>query len=155
MRRTSTVGPDDGSCSQGRPVMTAEPDQLERRVAALEDQAAIVDVLYRYGHAIDFGDQEMFADCFTEDAVWEAHNAVNGSVMRNAGRDELRRFVEGHTRPPELFHKHVIAEARVQVDGDAATAACYFILLLGAPGGVPEVMTFGRYVDTLRREPDG
>jgi ketosteroid isomerase-like protein len=135
--------------------VTGDLESLERRVALLEEQAAIIDVLYRYAYAIDYGDEQMFADCFTDDAVWEAQNAVNGSVMRNAGRDELRRFAEGHTRPPELYHKHLMVEPRVQIDGASATSTCYFALLVGAPGGLPEVVTFGRYVDTFRRNGDG
>jgi ketosteroid isomerase-like protein len=141
------------------PLVTDETDgriaALERRLDALDQSAAVVDVLYHYAHALDFGDEEEFADCFTEDAVWEARNAATDSIMTNTGRDELRRFAEGHTRPPELYHKHFMVQPTVHIDGDTATASCYFMLLVGAPGGMPELMTFGRYVDELRMEPDG
>ena len=129
--------------------------KLEQRVALLEAQAAIFDLLYQYAHSIDYGDEQGFVDCFTEDAVWEAHNAVTGTVMSNTGHTELMHFVAGHTRPPELYHKHLIIEPRVHIDGDTASSTCYFVLVVSPPGGVPEVVTFGRYVDRLQRDAAG
>jgi 3-phenylpropionate/cinnamic acid dioxygenase small subunit len=126
-------------------------DALARRLDRLEQTAAVIDVLYQYAYALDYGDEQSFVACFTDDAVWEAHNAVTGGVMRYAGRTELERFAAGHTRPPDLRHKHVIAEPRVGIDAEDATSTCYFALIVGAPGGIPELMTFGRYVDRFVR----
>jgi 3-phenylpropionate/cinnamic acid dioxygenase small subunit len=132
--------------------MSTELTDLERRVAHLETVAAITDVLYQYAYSLDYGDEAGFLGCFTDGAVWEAQNAVNGSVMRHEGRVALAEFVAGHTRPPSMYHKHLVVEPRVEVDGDVARSSCYFVLVVGAPGGLPEVVTFGRYLDTLRKE---
>jgi len=136
--------------------MTANStEQMEHRLRRLEDQAAISDVLYKYAEALDYGDEQAFADCFTEHAVWEAHNAVNDSVMTYNGRASLKVFAAGHTRAPELFHKHIMTSPRIRVDGDNATSQYYLLMLLAAPGGLAEIVTFGRYLDKFRREPDG
>ena len=117
--------------------MTSDVQTLAERVRALEARAAVVDVLYQYSHALDYGDEATFLECFTDDAGWHADNRLTGSVMRYAGRAELAAFAAGHTRPPELFHKHVVVDPRVSVDGDRATAVSYVVMLVGAPAGCP------------------
>ena len=84
--------------------------------------------------------------------------AADGTLMRHAGRAALQAFVSGHTRPPELYHKHLVADPIVSVDTDdrdRATAACYLLLVVAGPGGLPAIASFGRYRDELRRCADG
>ena len=132
---------------------------IEERVQRIADELDIVRVLNRYAHGIDYGDEDDWLDCFTEDAVWEAHSvAADGTLMRHAGRAALQAFVSGHTRPPELYHKHLVADPIVSVDTDdrdRATAACYLLLVVAGPGGLPAIASFGRYRDELRRCADG
>jgi len=129
---------------------------LEERVQLIADELDIVRVLNRYAHGIDYGDEDDWLDCFTEDAVWEARSVASGSMlMRHAGRASLKAFVSGHTRPPELYHKHLVAEPIVTVDRDRATAVCYLLLVVAGPGGLPAIASFGRYRDELRRCTDG
>ena len=128
------------------------PD-FDTRLRRLEDEQAIIRVLNRYAHCIDYGDEDGFVECFTEDAVWSASNVQGGSVlMRHEGHAALKAFALSHTRPPELYHKHLIAEPVVSVDGDTAEATCYFLLLVSAPGGLPAIASFGRYRDVFRRQ---
>lgn len=136
----------------------AEPTTLEEvteRLRRLEDEGAVIRVLYQYAHAIDYGDEDLWVDCFTEDAVWEAVNVVLGKTMRLSGREELARFAYEHTRPPTAYHKHLVTEPRVDLDGDSATSSCYFLVLAAGRGGLPALATFGRYVDEHRRDRDG
>ncbi len=45
-------------------------DDLLARVEALEAERDILDTMYRYAHTIDVGDSDGWADCFTEDGVF-------------------------------------------------------------------------------------
>jgi hypothetical protein len=125
---------------------------LEERVASLEDRAAIIDLHHQYVQSIDYGHPAAWVDCFTPDAVWEAHT-VEGKTMRHSGHDELRRYASSHSHAPELYHKHMVGAARIELHGNTATSICYFILVVGDRANFPAIATFGRYVDELRRDP--
>jgi ketosteroid isomerase-like protein len=130
-------------------------DDLLARVEALEAERDILNTMYRYAHTIDVGDAGGWADCFTEDGVFNVTTRVDGYdpyVVK--GRDDLRDFVEHHTRPPGLWHKHLIVEPIIEIDGDEATGETYFLVLMDHDD-VPIVRVFGRYIDRLRREADG
>ena len=77
-------------------------EDLERRVALLEDERAILRRLFAYGHAIDYGDEEAWASCFAENGVFDIRTRLEGTPnMKVSGRAELRAFVGRHTRAPE------------------------------------------------------
>lgn len=156
----------------------------DRRLRALEDEREIRRTLHQYSHAIDYGRDESWLDCFTEDAAWSwsvrdltlqdslrsrgmpsvpvgepgVRPALAGEVLERAvvGRDQLRAMVGAHTRAPQAWHKHGLMNLEVVVDGDRADAQCYFIRV-----DASEVTTgafiraFGRYVDELVRCEDG
>ena len=42
---------------------------IEQRLRKLEDEKAILDTLYAYGHHLDAGLEDAWIDCWTEDAV--------------------------------------------------------------------------------------
>jgi ketosteroid isomerase-like protein len=123
--------------------------------ANLDDEAAITRVLYQYVHALDYGNEAAWVDCFTADAVWHAMIPGVGKETVFRGQVELFGFAAGHTRPPELYHKHVITAPMIEVDGDSATSVCYFQFMAAGTDGVPILMTFGRYLDAFRRCDDG
>jgi ketosteroid isomerase-like protein len=130
-------------------------DDLLARVEALEAERDILATLYRYAHTIDVGDADGWADCFTEDGVFDVTSHVDGyAPYKVEGRENLRDFIEHHTRPPALWHKHMIVEPIFHIDGDTATGDTYFLVLMDH-GDEPVVRVFGRYLDTLRREADG
>jgi hypothetical protein len=138
---------------------------LESRLKALEDERSILDTLHRYGHALDYGLEAEFVDCFTEDALWDVRptrDSVRAELERNGrlpahhqGRAALRQFAEAHTRPPERWHKHFVMDARIKVQGDEATAISYFMRVDGdRVGSGAYIRTFGRYRDQLVRGSD-
>jgi hypothetical protein len=128
---------------------------LERRVALLEDERAILRRLYAYGHAIDYGDEEAWASCFAEDGVFDIRTRLEGTPnMKVSGRAELRAFVARHTRAPERWHKHLLVEPAVALEGDAARAEAYFAVLMEHEE-LPILRVFGRYRDRLVRGDDG
>ena len=133
----------------------ADPAELERRLAVLEDERAILCRLSAYGHAIDYGDEEGWVDCFTEDGVFDVRARLSHQPNRViSGRDELRAFITRHTRAPELWHKHLLVEPLIAIDGDAAGSSAYFAVLM-EDDEAPLLRVFGRYRDRLIREPDG
>jgi hypothetical protein len=133
----------------------AGPGDLERRVALLEDERAILRRLYAYGHAIDYGDEAAWVGCFAEAGVFDIRTRLEGTPnMVVSGRDELRSFVSRHTRAPERWHKHMLVEPRIAVDGDTAGSDAYFAVLM-EHDEQPILRVFGRYRDRLVREADG
>ena len=132
-------------------------DELIRRLAALEAERGVLATLYQYGHALDYGAEADWVDCFAAAAHYELRDRAAGtadSVRSYDGRDELAAFAAGHTRAPERFHKHLVADPLISVDGDRATASSYFIRLDDV-GGERVVYAFGRYRDELVRGADG
>jgi hypothetical protein len=132
-------------------------DELSRRLAALEAERGVLATLYQYGHALDYGAEADWVDCFAAAAHYEVRDRGAGttdSVRSYDGREELAAFAAGHTRAPERFHKHLVADPLIAVDGDRATASSYF-LRLDEVGGERVVYAFGRYRDELVRCPDG
>jgi 3-phenylpropionate/cinnamic acid dioxygenase small subunit len=134
-----------------------DPDELIRRLQALEAERGVLAALYRYGHALDYGAEADWIDCFAAAAHYEIREPGPGttcSVRSYDGRDELAAFAAGHTRAPERFHKHLVADPVIAVDGDRANAVSYF-LRLDDVDGERVVYAFGRYRDELVRCTDG
>jgi ketosteroid isomerase-like protein len=128
---------------------------LERRLARLEDDRAILRTLHAYGHAIDAGDEAGWVACFAEDGVFAAWvERPEEPWFRVAGRAGLEAFIAAHTRPPDPAHKHLVIEPLISVEGDAATCVSYFAVLM-EHGGEPLLRVFGRYHDRLVRGEDG
>jgi ketosteroid isomerase-like protein len=125
------------------------PATLEERLRSLEDERAILDRLYAYGHSIDYGDRDEWVDCWAEDARlhWPSDRVF-------AGRDSIAGAFDAHTHAPAVFHKHLLIEPRVSVDGDTARVSSYFMRMDNGPAG-PIARSFGRYRDLLVRCDDG
>ncbi len=145
-----------------------ELQSLHRRVTALEDERAILDLLSRYGHAIDYGVEDAWVDCFTADGAFEMrHRRAPDGVSTPSGRwDGIDRRMEGHlqllgfvsqhTRAPDRYHKHVVVDPRItlHLDGRHASVESYFMFVEELEGRC-QVGSFGRYTDTLTKGHDG
>lgn len=130
-------------------------DSLEERTALLEAERAVLRTLHAYGHAIDYGDEEGWVDCFTEDGVFDVRSRHEHQLKRLVrGRDELRAFISRHTRAPELWHKHLLIEPVITVTGSSATSVAYFVVVMEHED-IPVLRVFGRYRDRLVRGDDG
>jgi hypothetical protein len=126
-------------------------DDVEARLRALEDERAVLGTIQRYGEALDYGDEVGWADCFTENGVFEVRDPENDQpVLRVTGRSALVAFAQRHTRAPELWHKHIAVNPTVTLDGDRASARSYMLLLVEIDDR-PAVAVFGRYHDRLER----
>ncbi|HEY4098624.1 MAG TPA: nuclear transport factor 2 family protein [Baekduia sp.] len=124
--------------------------RIEARLRVLEDEREILATLSAYGHAIDYGDERAFLDCWSETAVlrWPWRAPIEG-------RAAIAAAFRAHTHAPEAYHKHMLMEPRITVAGDAATADSYYARMDRDDEGRPVLRSFGRYRDRLGRGPDG
>jgi ketosteroid isomerase-like protein len=122
---------------------------LEARLRRLEDERDVLYRLHAYGHALDYGDEATFMDCWTADATLLWPNPVPIT-----GTEAIRAAFRAHTHAPAVFHKHLVIEPLIRVDGDKAGVVSMFARL-DRIDGTPQIRVFGRYSDTLIRCPDG
>lgn len=128
-------------------------ESLASRLRRLEDERDVVRVLYRYAHGLDYGPQEEFLDVFAPDGVWRRVE-MRLPARSFTGIGGLTQMYQDHTHAPDYFHKHVVVNPWVSVDGDSAQARSYLILVSDHPDG-PYVRAFSRCTDTLERCSDG
>lgn len=113
---------------------------------APEDLFAIQQLYARYNHAIDFGDADGWAACFTEDGVFSAP----GTEV--AGRESLRTFAADFST--RMRARHWTNNLLIDGDGDVARGRCYLALLRLGEEGV-RIAATGRYEDELVRAGEG
>jgi SnoaL-like domain len=101
--------------------LEARLDELTRRVAALEDERAVVDLLTRYGFAVDSDDPPATAALYAADCVVE----IDGDdSIRSAG--DMAAMVRGRGHQSLLPNcAHQMGPFSVRIDGDRATATGY------------------------------
>lgn len=129
---------------------------IEARLRRLEDERDVLRPLYQYGHTLDYGPEEDFLDCFTDDAVWAQAGrfARPETARRFEGRGGLIKLFRHHTHAPDVYHKHLLVEPRITLTGDEAHVDSYYIRLDEHPDGA-YMRSFGRYRDRVVRCPDG
>ena len=59
-------------------------DELTRRLAALEAERGVLATLYKYGHALDYGAEADWVDCFAAAAHYEVRE--RGAGTNGGGR---------------------------------------------------------------------
>jgi hypothetical protein len=140
-------------------------DDLDRRLRALEDEREIQRTIFQFGHAIDYGLEKDWLDCFVADGELDvlygareprrvALGTRHARGVLHRGHRELEAWIAGHTRPPAGIHKHVYVEPRIEVDGDSASSITY-MTRVDLIDGTPEIFAFGRYHDQWVRCDDG
>ena len=118
------------------------------------ERAAITEVIFRYGAALDDRDTDALMSCFTDDVRLEY---FDGAVVMD-GIDEARAFFrfDGRGGLPGLDATvrttHVWNVGAIAVAGDDASASTSCVAyVLGTTGGEGVLVTRGlRYVDALR-----
>jgi ketosteroid isomerase-like protein len=103
---------------------------LERRLSRAEDELAIRDCIVRYGLAVDLGDADAVAECFTPDAEFDVGGGASNvdakpTVFR--GREQIKRDLVMGANHQSLLpdSAHTIGPVLVAVDGDRASATGY------------------------------
>jgi hypothetical protein len=126
---------------------------IEERLAVLETEREIMRTMQAYGHSLDYGDEDEWIDCWLEGAVLHWPNPPYTKAPFR-GHDELLGAFRGHTHAPVIFHKHVIWEPRIEIDGDSARVETYYARLDDCEDD-PYIRSYGRYLDVLKSCPDG
>jgi ketosteroid isomerase-like protein len=138
--------------SSAKQMMVHEIRDLRERITALEARRDILDNFHRYGSALDYGDEEAWVACFTDDGLFEVTGHPKHSTYR--GRQALAGFAAQHTRAPDHIHKHCVFDVQVDITGEEALSMSYFARLDQMADG-PVVHAFGRYHDVIVRGADG
>jgi uncharacterized protein (TIGR02246 family) len=106
------------------------------------DRLEIQDLYGRYGIAIDDGDAEGWAACFT------ARGGMTvGDQLELNGREELAGFAAAHHESPRGAGRHHFTTIAVTGTEDGAAGRAYSLMTLG--GQVTSAMS---YVDELVKE---
>jgi hypothetical protein len=121
-------------------------------VRMLIEERAVLRALHEYAHAMDYGDEAGWVDCFTPDAVFDVVEVVGGRrVHREDGHGDLARYVAANPKPPH-FRKHIVVDPLIDVRGDEADVEAYWLLLQRHDDdGTPVVAAFGHYRDRMRK----
>ncbi len=92
-----------------------EPNDLERRIRAIEDRIEIEDVIIRYANACDFQDDELLETCFTDDAT-----ASFAGVPAGPGGKAIVAFLASLRGAPVIGSTHRFGNTVVNITGDEA-----------------------------------
>ena len=137
--------------------MPDELDALSARLRILEDERAIHETLYRYGHAMDYGPDADFVSCFAPGGVWEVRmrRSKGGFICR--GRDEIAASLKTQmsVRVPALYAKHIVVDPRIALDGDRASVVSYFLRVEPVQDSPTRIVSSGRYLDQMVRTDGG
>ena len=109
------------------------------------EKLAIQELCARYCHTIDSQDSEGWADCFTDNGVFE----FDGWAIQ--GREALREYAEVHARA--LRCRHLTLNHLYEIRGDTATGTSSTVVTLATPGGY-KILGQGAYEDRLVKEAD-
>ena len=128
------------------------PASLESPAGRLADRLAITDVLTAYATAIDARDFAAVRDCFTDDATLD-YSSVGGP---RGDVEEVVGWLE-EMLTPILLTQHLLANHRITLEGDTASAEVQLINpFVAGTADEPTVLVFGgHYTDRFRRTPAG
>ena len=107
------------------------------------DKLALAELVAILSSAVDRGDRERIASCYTEDS-WDDHGTFKGTG---------REFADFVSRPgPMRTMHHLIGQSIFDVEGDEAWGETFYVFH-GTAGteGTVRVSGHGRYVDYFRR----
>ncbi len=130
------------------------------RLPEWEAERGIRHTMDLYAHAMDYGEEEIWCDCFTDDALFLVNDAQKNfdEIYRVRGAKALAAYLAAYPSPPVIFAKHICSQILIQVDGDTASSESFWLAINssgGEEGGQPNIMAFGRYKDRLVCCPDG
>lgn len=103
---------------------------IERRLQAVEDRLAIIDLIARYGPAADS------AEATTIASLWHPEGTYTVGEVTMVG-DEVPTLVDWETHRGYLAAGcgHVLSTPRIDLDGDRATAVNHSIVLQHGDNG--------------------
>lgn len=96
----------------------------ERRLRAIEDRNAILDLEAEYAHAWDLGTPRQWAEVFTENGMFEMLAAGEMPATRIEGRAALEAFCEQIRQ--HWSGLHYMHPPRLKINGDQAASVIFF-----------------------------
>jgi len=121
---------------------------VEERLQRIEDQLAIHRLLDDYAAFLDARDYERYAMLFAPNGEWI------GGVGHHKGRAAIRAMLVDLLGPPGSENRtefHLLSNARVDVEGDRATATSRYLFVRRGSDGGPQPALAGLYTDMLVR----
>ncbi len=95
--------------------------ELEKRIARIEDLEAIKQLKARYCEICDDGhDPDRITSVFSEDAIWEGRG-----IGRAEGHAAIRELFENFQKMIS-FSEHMVMNPVIEIDGDSAKGTWYF-----------------------------
>lgn len=119
-------------------------DALEKNVRYLLDRTEILDCIARHARGCDRHDVDLIASAYHADGVDEHGHAVNSG-------SEYGDWANKTHAETSRVHTHNITTHTCEVDGDAAHAESYVIVVLVGPDAKSAQFITGRYIDRLER----
>jgi 3-phenylpropionate/cinnamic acid dioxygenase small subunit len=117
--------------------------------SVLEEKDAIRELMARYCFHFDNGEFDAWLDLFTPNGAFDL-----GSRGRFGGRESLRKFLQGLPLTNGVpMMKHCVMNSIVSVDGNAATAQSYVVVI--REGDPLALSVAARYADQLEKTADG
>jgi len=116
---------------------------------ACTDDTGMLNTVYEYAYALDEKRFDLFADCFTEQAIIDirVYDAAV-PVPHLEGRSAIVEFFETGRAPHRDRRRHVITNVRVERRGDSAQVHSY-VVLYSTEKEVTQLLCTGQYVDDL------
>jgi uncharacterized protein (TIGR02246 family) len=126
--------------------MAAVDEELLARLRRLEDLEAIRQLFVDYGHHLDRGDLDAYAELFGEDG-----ELLLGPMGRARGRAEIRALMGRATASSAGRSWHLVTNPIIALDGDRATAEVMWSVVVRAEDGKAVLSMLGRHRDVLVR----
>ncbi len=126
-------------------------DTIEGRLRRVEDELAIARLLHDYSAFLDGRDYAAYVALFAPDGAWT--NADGSWAGRAAIHAMLVDTVGPPGRPGSGYHLN--SNARIDLDGDRATAVSRYLFMLRGADGRPKPVLAGIYHDEFERGDDG
>lgn len=111
------------------------------------ERQEILELLARYSHAIDGGQERAFAALFTADGEW------SGPGGHSRGTEELERMVVAYREHPEVAPgQHWVSNTVLEGGGEEAGGRSdLYCVMLAADGESLELDAIGRYLDEFQK----
>lgn len=134
--------------------LLARLEALETRLARVEDERAIVNLLASYGPLVDSGAEVETSEVWAADGVYD----VEGHFMDGRGAVQQMVLSEGHQGLIHHGSAHFNGPVAVfldDADRDKARAVCHSLLILRNSQGRPFVARAGAHLFALTRTAEG
>ena len=116
----------------------------------ISDKQDIRELQNRYSYSIDSGQYDNLDVMFTADAIYDFCTGSTDNI------EALRKTIQDALQPLTTS-QHINGNQWAEIEGDRATAGCYFTVQMYKEGLVDgeHFEMGGRYDDELLRTPDG